>query len=324
MRKIVLLFVMALVPMFVSAELLNDNEKFYLKLSSNQIETAPNQKVIVNGNAFSKKGLNCIYLYEDGKFKDFWKRKSLQFVEKHDFEYSFVAPNTKVEKTMKIKFEMVDDESNKSVQELIVKVMPKEVSKPVVVKEEPKTEPKPAPVEEKKEYVRPLEILKSQMVKVVLENGEGKSFYSAADKRLYSINELKLQKEKLKDLLFGYYFGETNQATLASIDEFPREVYDIDAAFSEKVSSRKVKFMETDITYNEFIEIDKNDSDKIAEIVSTRAVAKGGKMIKLRKGQIVAFAEENGLQGLIFIQNLEPTYNANGALEMDMVVGDYY
>jgi len=322
MRKIVLLFALALMPFFTSANMPGENDKIYLKLSANKIDAAPNQKVVITGNAYSKKGLNCIYLYEGGKFKDFWKRKTLQFVEKHDFEYSFVAPNTKKAKTMTIKFEMVDDESNTTSQELIVNVLPKEEPKPVVVKEEPKPEPKPEKVEE--EVAVPLNIIKSKVATVILENGEGESFYSASDDRLYSINELKMNKDRIKDLLFGYYFGKTNQATLASLDEFPREVYDIDKAFPENVSSRKVKFMDTDITHQEFLAIDKNDSDKIEEIVSTRAVAKGGKMINLRKGQVVAFADEDGLQGLIYIQNIKPTFNANGTLEMDMVVGDYY
>ena len=262
MRKIVLLFAVALVPYFTSANITAENEKFYLKLSANEIEAAPNQKVVVKGNAFSKKGLNCIYLYEDGKFKDFWKRKTLQFVDNHDFEYSFIAPNTKTAKTMKIKFEMVDDESNKTSQELIVKIMPKEEPKPVAVKEEPKPEPKSAPAEEKKEYVKPLDIIKSKVVKVVLENGEGKSFYSAADKQLYSINELKVQKDRIQDLLFGYYFGETNEASLTSLEEFPREVYDIDNALAATTGFRKVNFMKTDLTPDEFEIINADDHDK--------------------------------------------------------------
>ncbi|MFW5700632.1 MAG: hypothetical protein ACOCWM_02995 [Cyclobacteriaceae bacterium] len=320
MRKIVLLCVVALMPMVVSANMPDENEKLYLKLSTNEIEAAPNQKLVITGNAFSKKGINCIYLYEDGKFKDFWKRETLQFIENHDFEYSFVAPNTKIEKTMKIIFEMVDDESNKSVQELIVKVMPKEEPKPVVVKEEPKPESKPEPVEEKKEYVKPLDIIKSKVVKVILENGEGKSFYSAADKQLYSINEIKTQKQRVSDLLFGYYYGETNLASLTSLEEFPREVYNIDASLAANESFRKVKFMETDLTPDEFVQINGEDHDKIAEVVAKRAKTKGGKMIQLQAGQVIAFLEDNGSQGLIHVKNILPTYNSNGNIELDIIM----
>ena len=59
---------------------------------------------------------------------------------------------------------------------------------------------------------------------------------------------------------------------------------------------------------------------KIAEVVTQRAQSEGGKMIKLQSGEVIAFADANGAKGLILVKNVEPTYNANGNIELDIIM----
>jgi hypothetical protein len=156
------------------------------------------------------------------------------------------------------------------------------------------------------------------------EDSTGASFYSSSLNKTYSFKDVVSTEETLSpEIDFGYRYGETEKATLASIFEYDNsyDIYD----FSDWVKKNKTTFRATTLSVDAFDAITEFDDEKIAEEFEA-GTDEGGIVTDIQTGQVIAFqtkvddAEVEGTFGLIKIVEIKGTYAANDYMKIEVKV----
>lgn len=148
-----------------------------------------------------------------------------------------------------------------------------------------------------------------------------KTFFSTNDGETYSMNDINGTAEAISAKIdFGYFYGETFKATLASPNEYP---YDYGQAAWSVKNATKIK--KTDLSAAAFIEIE-NDVDAIRKAFEDADYGENEEQARdLTIGQVLAFelvSAKGNKRGLIKVNGIEGTDGTNAHIKIDVVVED--
>lgn len=147
------------------------------------------------------------------------------------------------------------------------------------------------------------------------------AFFSSSDGEVYSPAQVTGTADAISPKIdFGYYYGQTNQASLASPADF------VNTAFAAQVEGwstlNNVSFRSTTLTATEFLEL-----STYADIDAAydNGTDEGGIVTNLTIGDVVAFetdADKTGgsKRGLVLVKDISGTVNSNDYIELDVLV----
>jgi len=142
--------------------------------------------------------------------------------------------------------------------------------------------------------------------------GDGKSetFISLIDGELYKINE---GEEMVAYWDFGYFYGLTNNASLASTYDYPSNVIDIVsiAKITDKEDLNKTYFAISTMNF-----------DNVVYASDLNGIVKSDKqtITKLKVGDVVEFVDNYDNKGLIKVTEIKGTYNQGDYIKLDIKV----
>lgn len=145
-----------------------------------------------------------------------------------------------------------------------------------------------------------------------LEDGSSKTFISLYNETVYKIN----QGEEYAALWdFGYYYGATKNASLASTNNYPIDIIDVPTISKVVVEElNKVYFSLSAKTVAEFDAISsKSDLDFIVTSTSQR-------INQLTKDNIIEFVDSYGNKGLIKVVEINTGAGTSGFIKLDIKV----
>ncbi|GGX15009.1 hypothetical protein [Aquimarina muelleri] len=145
-----------------------------------------------------------------------------------------------------------------------------------------------------------------------LGDGSSSTFMSIFDGEIYKINE----GEELASLWdFGYYYGNTNKASLASANNYPTDIINVPAIGGVTADElNKVYFELSSKTVAEFDAITtKSDLDFIVQSTSQR-------INNLAVGNVIDFVDNYGNKGMIKIIEIVSGTGTSGKITFDIKV----
>lgn len=152
-------------------------------------------------------------------------------------------------------------------------------------------------------------------------NLESKTFFSTNDGMTYSVSEVLGTDESVSPKIdFGYFYGETFKATLASPVDYPID-YSLDGW--EEMNATKIR--RTDLSASAFMELE-NDVEAINNAFDEAEEGDAPGLVKgLVVGEVLAFelvADKGNKRGLIKINDIEGTTGTDAHITIDVVVVD--
>lgn len=155
----------------------------------------------------------------------------------------------------------------------------------------------------------------------VSADGSTQSFYSTSSGQIYSVNDVNATTDPVSATLdFGYYYGNTDMASLASPSAFPSAVYDLSAEGWGQYNA--TSFHSTSLTASQF-----NETSAVADI---QAAYDGGSDMgnvasQLSKDQVIAFMTDSRKDGgskvgLLHITGIYGTFNNTDSITFDVTV----
>lgn len=159
-----------------------------------------------------------------------------------------------------------------------------------------------------------------------LGNKTANSFFSTNTGATYSPDSVVSSADPLSaDIDFGYYYGQTNMASLASPKGFTSTVFASQVAGWNKLN--QVTFKTTDVTQSQFTEMSTVKDIRDAFDAGTDITDPNDPNIvtNLTAGQVIAFATDEGKsggskKGLIMVSEIKGTFNQNDYIKLDILV----
>lgn len=142
------------------------------------------------------------------------------------------------------------------------------------------------------------------------------NFFSTSDGMIYSSDEVTSTAAAVSPTIdFGYYYGSTDLASIASPAGFATTV------FSAQVDGWNTKnatsIRSTTLTSAQFLEVTTfADIDEVYEAGTDEA----GIITGLEEGAVVAFETVAGKRGLILVTEIEPGFDSNDFIKIDVLV----
>lgn len=154
------------------------------------------------------------------------------------------------------------------------------------------------------------------------DNKASKTFFSTNDGQTYSMNDVLGTEEAVSAKIdFGYFYGTTFKATLASPDQYPLDDYG-QAGWNVR-NATKIK--KTDLSAAAFIEIE-NDVEAINQAFDDAEFGTNeGQARDLTVGEVLAFelvSAKGNKRGLIKVNGIEGTTGTDAHIKLDVVVVD--
>jgi len=156
------------------------------------------------------------------------------------------------------------------------------------------------------------------MLYAPLGDSSSQTFYSIANNQTYSLGDVISTSDPVSASIdFGYYYGSTDNAALASPAEYT--IYDLSAWGSQNVTTLAV----TTITSAEYLEmVTVSDIETaIAGVDVTDANGDGvgdGTVTNLSANDILMFKTVDNVQGLIHVSAITGTDGSDGMIELEM------
>ncbi|HAA15393.1 MAG TPA: hypothetical protein DCE41_28325 [Cytophagales bacterium] len=159
-----------------------------------------------------------------------------------------------------------------------------------------------------------------------LQDDSNANWFSSEDGETYSNNNVINSADPISSTIdFGYYYGASNNASLASPNAWVNDanLNDVFGNISAWGTKNETEFRTTSLTAAEFDAIGANDGDDIAAAFEG-GTDDGGVITNLSEGQVVAFrtdadkANSAGKFGLIKIVTITGTFNANDGVTIDV------
>lgn len=142
------------------------------------------------------------------------------------------------------------------------------------------------------------------------DDGKSETFISLIDGELYKINE---GEEMVAYWDFGYFYGLTNNASLASTYDYPSNVIDIVsiAKITDKEDLNKTYFAISTMNF-----------DNVVYASDLNGIVKSDKqtITKLKVGDVVEFVDNYDNKGLIKVTEIKGTYNAGDYIKLNIKV----
>lgn len=148
-----------------------------------------------------------------------------------------------------------------------------------------------------------------------------KTFFSADDGKTYSSNDILGTEASVSPRIdFGYFYGKTFKATLASPDQYP-----YDYALDEWEERNATKIKRTTLTEQEYIEYE-TSAEMISKAFDEAEYGENeGQVRELTVGDILAFeladSKENK-RGLIKVNAIDGTDGQNDHITIEVVVAE--
>ena len=168
----------------------------------------------------------------------------------------------------------------------------------------------------------PIDIFSTFMLAAPLGDLSAENFFSTNEGLKYSSETVLASQENVsQNIDFGYYYGNTDEASIASPAGFEN------TAFASQVANWTTKnsttLLTTSMTQSQFIEI-----DTFSEIETAFTNGSDGAQIKTRLavGDVLAFetnstkANSPSKKGLILVTAINGTFNENDNIEIQVVV----
>ncbi|MGM0375641.1 MAG: hypothetical protein ACQEQ0_02595 [Bacteroidota bacterium] len=145
-----------------------------------------------------------------------------------------------------------------------------------------------------------------------LGDGSSETFISLVDGELYRIDQ---GEEFAAYWDFGYYYGNTHEASLASSHDYPSSIIDIpDVANTTLDELNHTYFFVTDLSVEDFDAVENaSDLDYISQ--SSDETVTG-----LAENDIIEFVDNYGKKGLIKVSEIVPGAGSNDYIELDIKV----
>ncbi|UXP33332.1 hypothetical protein N6H18_05125 [Reichenbachiella agarivorans] len=141
-----------------------------------------------------------------------------------------------------------------------------------------------------------------------LADGSSSTFISLLDGEVYKINQ---GEEYVAFWDFGYYYGATGLASLASTDDYPVSVIDIATIANTTDDLNKVYFAASDLNFDEIT--------KSAEL-NIITPSESQRINQLTVGDIIEFVDNYGKKGLIRVAALTPGNGVDGKITIEIKV----
>lgn len=123
-------------------------------------------------------------------------------------------------------------------------------------------------------------------------DGSTETFFSTQDGERYSVNEINSADGTSPKIDFGYYFGATDKASLASPASFPKAVYDLSTKGWDQYN--ETIFRTTELSVSEFEEITVYDNSALSAAFELgTATTAEGIVTQLEVDQIYAFSTDS-------------------------------
>lgn len=175
--------------------------------------------------------------------------------------------------------------------------------------------------------ISPIRTYTAVLLYAPLAEESSESFFSASTGETYTVNEVEADEEPdSEDIDFGYYYGVTNAATLASPAAYPAAITDI----SDWDTRNNTLLRQTEISDSEFQE-NQNDTQFISDAFDNGTEGTDpGAVNNLQEGDILAFELDNNRganRGLIRITGIvdgndDGEFNGEeDYIEIEVVVG---
>jgi len=153
-------------------------------------------------------------------------------------------------------------------------------------------------------------------------DGTTETWFSANLGRTVTEDEVNASAEPSSiDIDFGYYYGETNQATIASPNAYNLAGIDI----SDWNTRNATEFKLTTITDEEYLSLT-TSADLAAAWDREDNISEGETIANLAVGDVVAFQldteNKDGLYGVFKVMNIEPGTETNNYTEIEVLVQD--
>ena len=145
-----------------------------------------------------------------------------------------------------------------------------------------------------------------------LADGSSETFISLVDGELYRIDE---GEEFVAYWDFGYYYGASNEASLASTWDYPSSIIDIETVASTSSDElNHTYFAQSELTIEEF--------DAIASASELDGISQSSEetVTNLAVGDVLEFVDNYGKKGLIKVTEIEGTWNTGDYIKLDIKV----
>ena len=150
------------------------------------------------------------------------------------------------------------------------------------------------------------------MLYAPLGDSSSQTFYSIANNQTYSLGDVISTSDPVSASIdFGYYYGSTDNAALASPAEYT--IYDLSAWGSQNVTTLAV----TTITSAEYLEM-VTVSDIETAIAGVDVTDANGTVTNLSANEILMFKTVDNVQGLIHVSAITGTDGSDGMIELEM------
>ncbi|MEP4535265.1 MAG: hypothetical protein ABJ004_19365 [Cyclobacteriaceae bacterium] len=147
-------------------------------------------------------------------------------------------------------------------------------------------------------------------------DGNSQTFYAIAQNKIYTHSEVIGTAEAVSpNIDLGYYYGGTDMATLSAISEYPEGVFDVSAWGTKNAT----KLIETSITLETYTALS-TVADVEAEFENVDFSAQDGVTSLLAVGDVLAFETVAGLQGFIYVSDLEEGGDSNDYIELEFIL----
>ncbi|NQW26633.1 MAG: hypothetical protein HQ474_01870 [Flammeovirgaceae bacterium] len=144
------------------------------------------------------------------------------------------------------------------------------------------------------------------------------TFYSISENKTYSRKSVESTSDPVSPLIdFGYYYGATNKASLASPSGYPSAIYDL----SSWGTINKTTLVATAITSAEYLEIVTVAAVETA-IEGIDLSAAPQVATELIKGAVLAFESASGSKGFILVNEITGTDGADGTITLEIKLAE--
>ena len=150
------------------------------------------------------------------------------------------------------------------------------------------------------------------MLYAPLGDSSSQTFYSIANNQTYSLGDVISTSDPVSASIdFGYYYGSTDNAALASPAEYT--IYDLSAWGSQNATTLAV----TTITSAEYLEM-VSVSDIETALAGVDVTDANGTITNLSANDILMFKTVDNVQGLIHVSTITGTDGSDGMIELEM------
>jgi hypothetical protein len=152
----------------------------------------------------------------------------------------------------------------------------------------------------------------AKMLAAPLADGTSETFISLIDGELYEINQ---GEEYAAFWDFGYYYGATGHASLASTSDYPSSVIDVETVANTTADQlNHTYFALTDLTSVDF------ENVTLASDLNSISASTAETITNLAEGDVLEFVDNYGNKGLIMVVDIQGTNGIGDYIELDIKV----